>query len=66
MCTDGLYLRAYERGVVAVNLNPKAHRLAIPVPGRRAKDLFEGRDLPVHARDLDVTVPPESGRVYLY
>jgi hypothetical protein len=66
MCTDGLYLRAYERGVVAVNSNPKAHRLAIPVPGRRAKDLFEGRDLPVHARDLDVTVPPESGRVYLY
>jgi len=66
LCADGLYCRTYERGAVAANSTDREGRLAMPVVGTRITDLFAGSRLTAHGGDLEVDLPPESGRVYLY
>ncbi|HIE51377.1 MAG TPA: hypothetical protein EYP85_06425 [Armatimonadetes bacterium] len=65
--TQGLAYRTYERGLVVVNPGLEPHTADLPAPALDGPlaELFSGREVPVTEGRLRVTLPPESGRVYL-
>ena len=64
---EGLYYRVFEKGAVAVNPDLMERKTGLGVPAdRRVTDLFSGKEVSCRSKTLDVTVPPEGGRVYLW
>lgn len=69
---DGVYLRAYERGVVALNATGKARTVRLPLASKtlKATDALvdvrteTAHEVPDGAAELAVTVPAYAGRVY--
>jgi hypothetical protein len=62
----GIYFRVFEKGAVAVNPDVIERSTGIEVPTAKAKDLFRGEQIACAKKVLDITVPAEGGRVYLW
>ena len=63
----GVDCRWFEKGLVVINGTDAAATVRVPAAPERAAaalfDVYEAREMPAGARE--VTVPPQSGRVYL-
>ena len=60
-----VYVRRYERGVVVVNPAQCNREFVLPSVGHgKYRDVFAKKDL--SGENIAVSLPPESGRVYLY
>jgi hypothetical protein len=63
---DGIYYRVFEKGAVAVNPDTMERKTGLQVGVEKATDLFRGEPISCRSKVLDVTIPPEGGRIYLW
>ena len=62
---DGVYLRRFQRGIVAVNSSEETKRVQIPrVRMPKLQDIYEGKVIGVRRSNLPVEIAGQSGRVY--
>jgi len=58
--------RRYPHGFVACNPTDAEHKVSVEIPQRKVEDLYEARARTASSGRLEITLPPQSGRVYLY
>jgi hypothetical protein len=63
-----IHFRKYLNGIVAVNPTDKSKvlRLEGDIPTTFLRDLYEEKDIPVDSQKAELTLPPQSGRVWLF
>ncbi len=65
---DGVHYRLFKNGLVAVNPTESENTLALParLPTSFLWDVYDEKEVAGGAEGIVLTLPPQSGRVYLY